>query len=95
LGQPFAGQAADISMLKSDLEFFRTIYRFFADADRLTWASIGVAVVVGFLYFRMFFPRRNGFSDIPDDNSDRTDSRWLGVRELLLILISGSAGLLA
>lgn len=42
-------------MLKDDLEFLRIIYRFFADADRLTWASIGVTVLIGLLYFKLFF----------------------------------------
>jgi hypothetical protein len=82
-------------MLKSDLEFFRIIYRFFADADRLTWASIAVSVVTGYLYFRLFFPKRDGFNEIPDDYTSRADFKWLELRMMMFILVSVGAGLLA
>ena len=82
-------------MLKDDLEFFRIIYRFFADADRLTWSSIGVTVVVGFLYFRLFFPRRDGFDDTAPDYSKGPDYEWLKGKLMMFILISVGAGLLA
>jgi hypothetical protein len=82
-------------MFKDDLEFFRIIYRFFADADRLTWTSIGVTVVVGFLYFRLFFPRRDGFNDIPDDYTKGPDYEWMKLKIFAFILISVGAGVLA
>lgn len=77
-------------MLKDDLEFFRIIYRFFADADKLMWASIGVAAFVGFLYFRFFFPKRDGFDDLPED-----DYQWFKTKLYAFILLAVGAGALA
>jgi len=82
-------------MFKDDLEFFRMVYRFFADADRLTWASIGVTVVVGFLYFRLFFPRRDGFDDLPDDYSTGIDYQWAKWKIIAFIMLSAGTGILA
>jgi hypothetical protein len=82
-------------MLKNDLEFFRIIYRFFADADRLTWASIGITVIVGFLYFRAFFPRRDGFNDIPRDYTRGPDFRWAEWKIIAFIALSAGTGMLS
>ena len=71
------------------------VYRFFADADRLTWASIGVTVVVGFLYFRLFFPRRDGFDDLPDDYSTWIDYQWAKWKIIAFIMLSAGTGILA
>jgi hypothetical protein len=82
-------------VLKNVLDLFRIIYRFFADADRLTWASIGVTLVVAVLYFRLFFPQKDGFNDIPDDYTKGPDYEWLKLRVILFIMISGGLGVLA
>jgi hypothetical protein len=82
-------------MLKADLEFFRSIYRFFADADGLVWTSIGVTVLVGFLYFRLFFPRRDNFDGIQPDYTRNPDFELLKRRIMMFIIISVGAGLLA
>lgn len=82
-------------MPKDKFEFFRIIYRFFADADRLTWISTGVAVVTGFLYFRFFFPKRDGFNQVPDDYTAGPDYQWLKWKVIMFILISAGAGVLA
>jgi hypothetical protein len=75
--------------------FFGLFIVFFADADRLTWVSIGVTVIVGFFYFRLFFPRRDGFNDIPDDYAKGPDYEWLKLKVTMFILISAGTCVLA
>ena len=82
-------------MLKEDMEFFRIVYRFFADADRLTWASIGVTVLIGFLYFRMFFRKRDSFNEIPDNYNRGPDLEWLKLKIAAFILLTIGTGILA
>lgn len=82
-------------MLRNGFEFFRMIYRFFADADRLTWTSIAVAALAGFLYYRLFFPKRDGFNDIPADYASGPDYQWLKWKLIIFIMISAGAGVLA
>jgi hypothetical protein len=94
-GRSFLRWIADTSMLKDDQEFFRTIYQFFASANRLTWTSIGVTVMMGFLYVRLFFPKPNGFNDIPYGYTRRADYQWLRLRVIIFIMISVGAGVLA
>ena len=74
-------------MLKDDTEFFRIIYHFFADGTKLTYAAIGVGLLVAFLYFRIFFRDVSGFGEdadkagkipIVDKDYDYVNSKWSG-----------------
>ena len=82
-------------MLKDDLEFFRIIYRFFVDADKLTWTAIGLSALVGFFFFRAFFPKKDGFNDLPDDFTQGPDYQWLRLKIMMYVLIIGGTGFLA
>jgi len=91
-------------MLKNDAEFFRIIYHFFADGTKLTYAAIGVAVFVAFLYFGLFFRGVSGFEDdadkagkipIIDRDYDYVESKWSSEKIMIWILLSVGSGILA
>jgi len=91
-------------MLKNDMEFFRIIYHFFKDATLLTYAAIGVGLVVAFLYFTIFFRDVSGFEDdveksnkipILDADYDYVDSKWSGEKIWAWVLLSVGSGILA
>ena len=91
-------------MLKDDLEFFRIIYRFFADGNRLTYAALGVGLLVAVLYFRIFFRDVAGFEDdvskserlpIINKNYDYVDSKWSGNKIMIWVILSVGSGIAA
>ncbi|MGC9940262.1 MAG: hypothetical protein ABSE48_00405 [Verrucomicrobiota bacterium] len=91
-------------MLKSDLEFFKIIYHFFADGTRLTYAAMGVAVFVACLYFGIFFSDFSGFEEdvdkaekipIVDPDYDYVESKWSSGKITIWILLSVGSGILA
>ncbi|MDR3457438.1 MAG: hypothetical protein P4N60_08330 [Verrucomicrobiae bacterium] len=91
-------------MLKDELEFFRIIYRFFADGNRLTYAALGVGLFVAMLYFRIFFRDVDGFEDdvdkseripILDKNYDYIDSKWSSNKIMIWLLLSVGCGIAA
>lgn len=52
-------------------------------------------MVVGFLYFRLFFPRRDGFDDLPEDHSTGPDFEWAQWKLIAFVVLSAGTGLLA
>jgi hypothetical protein len=91
-------------MLKNDAEFFRMIYHFFVDGTKLTYAAMGVAVVVAILYFGLFFRGFSGFKDdaekagkipILDSDYDYVESKWSKEKIMIWILLSVGSGILA
>jgi len=95
-------------MLKSDAEFLRrighSICHFFASGTRLTYAAIGVGVLVAFLYFGAFFRNIHGFVDDLDEAgkssefnfpSDKVNRGWSDGKITIWILLSVGSGFLA
>jgi hypothetical protein len=86
-------------------EFFRTIYGFFAHGTRLTYASIGVGLLIAFLYFGIFFGGVSGFWEdfknaeirIPflSKNYDYVNTQWSKDKIMLWVIISVGSGALA
>lgn len=88
-------------MSKDYLQLFQSIYRFFADGDRLTYAALGVALLTAFFYFRIFFRNASGFQDdieksdkIPlvDRDYDYVESKWSEHKIMIWIMISIGCG---
>jgi hypothetical protein len=91
-------------MLKDDLEFFRIIYRFFADGTRLTYAALGVGLLVAVLYFRIFFRNVDGFEEDADkagkipilnQDYDYVESKWSHNKIMIWLVISIGSGIAA
>jgi len=91
-------------MFKDDIEFIRIIYRFFADGTKLTYAAIGVGLLVAFLYFRMFFGSVSGFEEdvensgktpILDKDYDYVESKWSGQKIMVWVFLSVGCGIAA
>jgi len=91
-------------MIKHDMEFFRIIYHFFADATLLTYAAMTVGVLVAILYFSLFFRDVSGFEDdveksnqipIVDRAYDYVDSKWSSQKITIWIFLSVGSGILA
>lgn len=91
-------------MLNAYSEFFRTIYDFFAHGTKLTYASMGVGLLVAILYLRIFFRNPSGFADdwnkegkIPlvDKDYDYVEQQWSKNKILLWFIISIGSGFLA
>jgi hypothetical protein len=89
-------------MLKDDQEFFWILYRFFADGTKLTYAAMGVGLLVAFLYFRIFFRDVSGFEEdidksekIPIVDKDYVESKWSGNKIMIWIFLSVGCGIAA
>jgi hypothetical protein len=82
-------------MPKVDFESLWSIYQFLADADKLTWASVGVAVITGILYYRLFLPGPDNLSRIQPDYMQNPYYHVMNWRVMILCIISAGAGLLA
>jgi hypothetical protein len=54
-----------IAMFHSLKEFFLIPVEFFQHATRLSYASLGIAIVVGILYFKIMFREPDGFDEHP------------------------------
>jgi len=85
-------------------EFFRIVYRFFADGTRLTYASIGVGLLVAFLLFKILFRDVSGYVDdndtafkVPIVNADYdyVDSRWSRGKIWVWLFVSIGMGIAA
>ena len=75
-------------MLQSLKEFFLIPVEFFQQATKLTYASLGIAAVIGILYFRIMFRRRDGFDEHPSvDLTQGYEYQWTKWKTLALILI--------
>lgn len=83
--------------LTSDENLVKIVIQFFKGANRLTYAAIGVGLIVAILYFRIFFRKRDGFNDLPEDYSSRftVDYQWSKMKLELLVLISVICGVIA
>ena len=88
-------------MANNDLQFLQSIYRFFADGNRLTYTALGVGLLTAFFYFRIFFRDVSGFKDdvvksekIPliDRDYDYVESKWSGNKITIWLLISIGCG---
>jgi hypothetical protein len=75
-----------------------------AGASKLTYAAIGIGLLVALLYFKLIFGDRGGFKQdvendakIPllDKDYDFVDSRWSHNKILIWILLSAGSGVLA
>ena len=91
-------------MLEECQSFVRMTVHFFADSTRLTWAAIGIALLVAFLYFGLFFRGVSGFAEdvktagkepLADSGYDYVDSKWSYQKILIWILLSVGSGVLA
>lgn len=79
-------------MLKDDAEFFRMIYDFFAHGTRLTYAAMGVAILMAVLYFRIIFEDWDGFQDALNNS---WNYRGMSPQLMLWLMISIGSGFLA
>jgi hypothetical protein len=84
-------------MANNHFELLRTIYRLLANGDKLTYAALGVGLLVAILYFRIFFRNPSGFKEdviqsekIPllDRDYDPVESNWSGNKITIWVLIS-------
>lgn len=91
-------------MLNAYSEFFQMIYDFFAHGTKLTYASIGVGLLISILYLRIFFRNPSGFGDdlskankipIVDKDYDYVEKEWSKDKILLWFIISVGSGFLA
>ncbi|MFZ1073476.1 MAG: hypothetical protein WAO21_08580 [Verrucomicrobiia bacterium] len=80
------------------------IFHFFANGTKLTYAAIGVGLLIAVLYFKLFFKDLSGFEDdaenasnIPmvDPDYDYVDSRWSNGKITIWILLSVGSGIIA
>ena len=88
-----------------DLKTFVMIFvEFFVNADKRTYAAIGVGLIVAVLYFGLFFKGTSGFKDdvnkagqipIVHRDFDRVESKWSHYKLLFWIILSVSSGVLA
>jgi hypothetical protein len=85
--QSIANKRPDISMFHDFIEFFRMIYDFFVHGTKLTYAAMGVGLVMAVLYFRIFFKNIDGFME-----SLSGDWRYPRGSPLLWLWIMVSAG---
>ena len=75
-------------MLQSLKEFFLIPVEFFQQATKLTYASLGIAGVIGILYFGIMFRRRGGFDEHPSvDLTQGYEYQWTKWKALALILL--------
>jgi uncharacterized membrane protein len=90
--------------LNDDKEFVRITYDFFVNADKRTYAAIGIALFVAFLYFGAFFRNASGFkddvdkaTDVPvlDKDYDPVESQWSDNKISIWLLISVVTGVLS
>ena len=78
-------------MFKDNIEFFRIIYNFFAHGSKLTYAALGVGLLMAVLYFRIFFRDVDGFMERASGGYFHRGSPLLW----LWIMISVGSGMLA
>lgn len=90
-------------MLNADDEFFR-IYDLFAHGTKLTYAALGVGLVMAILYFPIFFRGASGFKEDLENETkspflnkdyDYVDVQWSKDKIALWLIISVGCGLLA
>jgi hypothetical protein len=75
-------------MFQSLKEFFLIPVEFFQHATKLTYASLGIAVVIGILCFKIMFRKRDGFDEHPTiDFTQGTEFQWAKLKLLALVLI--------
>lgn len=91
-------------MLKADAEFFRIIYDFFAHGTKLSYAAMGVGLLMAILYFRIFFTNISGFVDdldkagknvIGSKDYNYAETKWSMNKIWFWIMISVGSGILA
>jgi hypothetical protein len=106
---PMAAAGIEISggevyMLKNDMEFFRIIYRFFADGTKLKYSAIGIGLLVAFLYFKIFFRDSSGFEEeaenagkmpIVNRDYDYVETQWSKGKIYVWIGLSVGCGIAA
>lgn len=79
-------------------------------APKLTYASIGVGLLVAFMYFKLFFKDSSGFAQDADNtakifwlrrwvfwyrNSQYDDCRWSELKVFIWVGIAAGSGILA
>lgn len=75
-------------MLQSLKEFFLIPVEFFQHATKLTYASLGIAAVIGILYFKIMFRKRDGFDEHPTiDLTQATEYQWTKWKLITLVMI--------
>ncbi|HEY1788731.1 MAG TPA: hypothetical protein VGJ73_11270 [Verrucomicrobiae bacterium] len=84
--------------------FGRTILDFFVHGTKLTYAAIGIGLVVAILYFGIFFRNSSGFGNdvsnalnnpVIDKDYDYVNRQWSKDKILLWLIISIGSGILA
>ncbi len=81
-------------MFKADAEFFRMIYNFFAHGTKLTYAAMGVGLLLAVLYFRIIFKDFSGFQEALADCGGSFSKR-ISPQILFWMMISVGGGALA
>lgn len=85
-------------------DLFHSIYDLFAHGTRLTYAAMGVGVLVAFLYFGAFFSGLSGFKDdaanagkdpLFNKDYDYVGSAWSKDKIFLWIILSVGSAFLA
>ncbi len=86
------------------LSIIRDIYHVLAHGTKLTYAAIGVGLLVAFFYFKIFFRDISGFQDdaeesgkepLIDPDYDHINSQWSGMKITIWLMLSFGAGMLA
>lgn len=75
-------------MFESLKEFFLIPVEFFQHANKLTYAAVAIAAVIGILYFKIMFRKRDGFDEHPTvDLTQGAEFQWAKWKALALILV--------
>lgn len=75
-------------MLQSLKQFFLIPVEFFQQATELTYASLGIAAIIGILWFRIMFRKRDGFDDHPTiDLTQGTEYEWTKWKLIALLMM--------
>jgi hypothetical protein len=91
-------------MLNDLREFVMIFVEFFRNADKLTYAAIGVGVVVAALYFKIIFGGFSGFKDdvnktgqtrIGHNSYDRVEGKWASHKIIFWLMLSIGCAMLA
>lgn len=64
-------------------------------AIMLVFLSIATGLIMGMLYFGLFFGNRGNFSHPPEDLNQAVDFQWFKTKILVWAAISAGSGLLA
>ena len=83
-----ASRAPHRTRLHDLKEFFLIPVEFFQHATKLTYASLGIAAIIGILYFGIMFRKRDGFDQHPTiDLTQATEYQWTKWKLIALVML--------